>query len=186
PGPLPPRFASAQAFLQDGSILFRSWGGADSWSSVFYLLPPSGERKPVALITTRFWKDSPRLSSDERWVAYQSEESGRSEVYLAAFPGFAEKHRVSISGGCQAQWSKDGKQLYYLSLDGKLMAVDVKRDGALETSVPTILFQTRWQVDPFGSQYCVTGDGKKFIIGEPVEAGRSLTVVINWGAEKKR
>ena len=66
------------------------------------------------------------------------------------------------------------------------MAVDVKRGSGLQTAAPTVLLQTPLQVDPFGSQYCVTGDGKRFIIGEPVEAGRSLTVVINWGAEKKR
>jgi hypothetical protein len=107
-------------------------------------------------------------------------------VYVAAFPSFAEKCRISTGGGCQAQWRKDGKGLFYLSLDGKLMAAGVKRSGGLEAPALRSLLQTKLQVDPFGSQYCVTGNGKKFIIGEPVEAARSLTVVINWTAKKKR
>jgi Tol biopolymer transport system component/DNA-binding winged helix-turn-helix (wHTH) protein len=184
--PLLPRWATAHAWLRDGSILFRSWGGADSWSSVFYLLPPTRERKPAALLTTEFWKDSPRISADGRWVAYQSEESGRSEVYAAAFPSFTGKRRISNRGGCQVRWRKDSKELFYLSLDGKLMSVVFKRGVELESSAPTVLLQTTLQVDPFGSQYCVTSDGKKFIIGEPVETGKSLAVVVNWSAGLKR
>jgi len=182
----PGRFTSVHAWLRDGSILFRYWGDADSWSSIFYLLPPTGEQKPVALLTTGFWTDSPRISSDGRWVAYESEESGRTEVYIAAFPGFTEKRRVSNDGGCQVRWRKDGRELFYLNLDGKLMSVDVRRDARFEISTPRVLFQTPVQVDPFKNQYCVTGDGKKFVIAEPVETGRSLTVVLNWSAGLKR
>ena len=182
----PGRFTSVQAWLRGGSILFRYWGGADSWSSVFYLLPPIGELKPVPLLTTGFWTDSPRISADEHRVAYQSEESGRTEVYIATFPGFTEKRRVSNGGGCQVRWRKDGKELFYLDLDGKLMSVDIRRDGKYEVSAPRALFRTPVQVDPFATQYCVMGDGKKFVIAEPVESNKSLTVVLNWTAGLKR
>jgi hypothetical protein len=119
-------------WLKDGSILFLSQGG-----KIFYLLPAmenaapqnSTERKPMPLLETDFDKDRPTISPDGRWVAYNSLESGRWEVYVAAFPGFTDKRQVSSAGGCQPHWRKDGKELFYLALDGKLMTVDVTTDG---------------------------------------------------------
>ena len=84
-------------------------------------------------------------------------------------------------------WRTDGKELFYLSLDGKMMTVDVRGGSRLETGVPRVLFQTPVPVDPWANQYCVTGDGKKFIFLEPVEEGRELFhVVLNWTAGLKR
>jgi hypothetical protein len=116
-------------------------------------------------------------------VAYQSTESGRLEVYVAAFPTFTEKRQVSKDGGREAHWRRDGKELFYLSLDGKVMSVDVKATTELETGAPKMLFQTPMQE----GVYCVTGDGKRFLIAEPVdEASKPLTVVHNWTAGLKR
>ena len=78
----------------------------------------------MPLLTSEFDKDNPRVSPDGHWVAYNSIESGRWEVYVAAFPTFADKRQVSVNGGCQPLWRKDGKELFYLTLEGKLMAVD--------------------------------------------------------------
>jgi len=135
------------------------------------------------LLKNDFVKNLPNVSSDGRWVAYYSEESGPSEIYVAAFPTFKEKRQVSNGGGCQAQWRKDGKELFYLTLDGKMMSVDVRRGAKLETSTPKVLFKASIRVTARGrSQYCVTGDGQRFIFGEQVEAGKSLNVVLNWNA----
>jgi DNA-binding winged helix-turn-helix (wHTH) protein/Tol biopolymer transport system component len=166
----------AQQWLKDGSILFAS-------ANAFYLLRPTGERKPVLLYKTEFSKTAARVSSDERWVAYQSRESGQWEVYVAAFPAFTEKRPVSTGGGRQPLWRKDGKELLYLSPDGKLMSVAVKGGTRLETGVPRVLFQSPVRMDNNGQQYSVTSDGKKFILMEPVEESRKpFTVVLNWSA----
>jgi hypothetical protein len=108
------------------------------------------------------------------------------EIYLAAFPTFTEKRQVSKDGGVEARWRNDGKELFYLSLDGKIMSVDVKTTTELETGTPKMLFQIPMQLDMFGPDYCVTGDGKRFFFGEPVEeASKPLTVVQNWNAGLK-
>jgi len=164
-------------WLPDGSILFEVW--ADT-PGAFYLLPRFGNRKPVLLLKNEFVTNLPKVSSDGRWVAYYSEESGKSEIYVAAFPTFKEKRQVSNGGGCQAQWRKDGKELFYLTLDGKMMSIDVRRGTKLETSTPNVLFQVPFRVTVRGRrEYCVTGDGQRFIFGEPIEAGKSLNIVLN-------
>jgi len=170
-------------WLPDGSILFETWGQnhAD-----FYLLPPSGSRKPVLLIKTEFRKNFPNVSSDGRWVAYQSEESGRSEIYVAAFPTFQEKRQVSKGGGSQAKWRKDGRELFYVTVDGKVMSIDVRGGGKLETGTPKVLFQVPFRLEEQEIEYAVTGDGQRFIFGEPVEASKWLNVVLNWTAGLKR
>jgi serine/threonine protein kinase len=174
-----------QQWLRDGSVLFQTGLGSQS-GTVFYRLPLSGPRKPTLVLKTESSKTSPHVCSDGRWVAYQSDETGQNEVYVGAFPTFMEKRRVSSSGGCQALWRKDGKELFYLGLDGKVMSVDVRTGRRLETDVPKVLFQAPGRVEPGWDQYCVTGDGKKFIFLEPVEASKSLTVVLNWTAGLKR
>ena len=109
----------AQQWLSDGSsILFMNP------QTTLYRLPVSGDVKPQLLHETAFLKDEFRLSPNERWIAYNSRESGRWEVYLASFPSFGGKRQVSNGGGCQPHWRKDGKELFYLDLQGKLMALD--------------------------------------------------------------
>jgi Tol biopolymer transport system component len=170
-------------WLSDGrSIIFIGPNG-----KAFYQLPLTADRKPVPLLTSEFDKDNPHVSPDGRWVAYNSIESGRWEIYVAAFPTFVDKRQVSANGGCQPQWRKDGKELFYLTLEGKLMAVDLKAGKILQTGVPQVLFQTPAIVSPINSQYGVMADGKRFIFREPVgEANAPITVVLNWTAGLKR
>jgi eukaryotic-like serine/threonine-protein kinase len=109
-------------WLNDGSVLFLNWAGR-----IFFQVPLSGDRKPVPLFQTEFPKLSPHVSPDGRWVAYSAADSGRFEVYVAAFPSFREKRQASSGGGCQPLWRKDGKELFYLSLSlDRMMSVDVK------------------------------------------------------------
>jgi hypothetical protein len=169
----------AQQWLKDGSILFAT-------ADAFYLLPTTRERKPVLLYKSEFFKNAARVSSDGRWVAYQSLETGRWEVYIGAFPSFTEKRPVSNGGGRQPLWRKNGKELLYLSPDGKMMSVAVKGGIRLETGVPQVLFQSPVRTDNHGQQYSVAGDGKRFIFMEPVEeSGKPFTVVLNWNAGLK-
>src|ERR1700730_7965623 len=114
-----------QQWLRDGSILLEFFATAGA-PKRFYLRPTSGERKPALLFRGNnkdFREDAPIVSSDQRCAAYQSEESGRIEVYVAAFPTFRDKRRVSDSGAGAPLWRKDGKELFYVTLDGKFMAV---------------------------------------------------------------
>jgi Tol biopolymer transport system component len=141
----------------------------------------------VVLLQSQFEKDGLSVSSDSRWAAYSSLESGRWEVYLAAFPAFTEKRQISNNGGCQPVWRKDGKELFYLAMDGKVMVTEVKSGTTLTSGVPQVLFQSSLQVDPHLHQYNVTGDGKKFIFGERISGGvEQFTVVLNWAAGVKR
>jgi eukaryotic-like serine/threonine-protein kinase len=173
----------SENWLPDGkSIVIIDQGGR-----AFSQVSLSGERKPVALMKSAFGQDEPHVSPDGRWIAYNTTETGRWEVYVATFPGFTGKRQVSSNGGGQALWRKDGKELFYLSLDGKLMAVDVKVGATIETGLPKVLFQTPLVVSPLDDQYCVTADGRRFLIGEPVGvAAKPITVVLNWTAALKR
>ena len=130
--------------------------------------------------------NKPHISPDGRWIAYDSNETGRWEVYVAAFPSFGNKRQVSRAGGGQALWRKNGRELFYLSLDGKLMAADVKASSMLKIGPPKVLFQTPVTVNPTIDQYGVTADGQRFIFGEPLETETPITVVLNWTAGLKR
>jgi Tol biopolymer transport system component/predicted Ser/Thr protein kinase len=165
-------------WLKDGkSILFTD-------GKSFYRLPLEGKREPTTLLESQFANDLPRVSPDERWVAYQSNESGRWEIDLATFPAFADKRQISVNGGCQPIWRKDGKELFFLTPDGKLMAADVK---APHVGVPHALFQIPSTVVPVNVEYAVSGDGKKFLLREPVDDNNdSIGVVLNWAAGLKR
>ncbi len=171
-----------EVWLPDDSILFGNLAG-----KTYYRIPLGGDRKPQVVLQSEFTKDEPSLSPDHKWMSYGSNESGRWEIYVASFPDFANRRQVSSSGGAQAHWRRDGKELFYLSLDGKMMVVDVKTLPAVETGVPKVLFETRLRPNPVLEQYAVTGDGRKFLFTEPLEeAERPMTVILNWTARVPR
>jgi Tol biopolymer transport system component/tRNA A-37 threonylcarbamoyl transferase component Bud32 len=122
------------------------------------------------------------------WVAYTSSESGRLEIYVESFPRGAPKTPISSQGGMQPRWRRDGRELLYMSLDRKLMAVDVAMGPQLRFGVPKQVFQTRLSVGgtytPPVVRYDVTRDGKRFLINsEPEGAEKTsvpITVVLNW------
>ena len=121
-----------------------------------------------------------------------STESGRFEVYIRSFPNPAGKWQISTTGGFQPRWSRDGKELFYIASDQRLMAVTVKGDSAPETGTPTALFETRQaggarQALGFRQQYDVAPDGR-FLINVPVaeEASSPITLVLNWTASSKK
>ncbi len=172
-------YVFASQWLPDGTVLLQG----DRVSQVL----PSGDRKPVLLVNSNIRYELLQASPNGKWVAYDSEESGRKEVYAASFPSFKDKRQVSSGGGCQPEWRKDGKELFYLSLDGRMMSVTLKGDTSMETSAPKALFRASIRVDTINSQYAVSKDGTRFLFGDPVgEENRSITVVLNWRAGLKR
>ena len=148
---------------------------ADLW-----VLPVSGERKPIPFAQTRFSETPGQFSPDGKWIAYASDESGRSEVYVAAFPGPGGKWPVSTNGGSAPRWRADGKELFYVGGDARLMTASVSaRGAAFDVGVIKPLFAVTRGIRSF---YDVMPDGQRFLVNSPVEAAASepITVVLNW------
>ncbi len=124
------------AWSKDDDIIF---GSHNPKGRALYALhlDKEGEGEPKVLLEDSFIIGDFRLSPNEKWVAYRSDESGRVEVYTAAFPDFSNRRQVSRDGGARGRWRGDGKELFFLGLDGKLMSVEVK-EGAILTLAKNI------------------------------------------------
>jgi serine/threonine protein kinase len=156
-----------------------------------WVLPRSGDRKPFAVVQTTFNEMKGRLSPDGKWIAYQSNESGSNQIAVQTFPPSGARWQVSTSGGYQPKWRRDGKELFYVAPDKKLMVVAVKAEGnRFEVGAPQPLFEMRIGKLPLtGSPfYDVTRDGRRFIVSTVVEetAPTPMTVVLNWNAGLKQ
>jgi serine/threonine protein kinase/Tol biopolymer transport system component len=147
-----------------------------------YAIPLFGDRKPFAVVRSPFNKDEPHFSFDGKWLAYASDESGAWQVYVVSFPAGDGKRQISTHGGAEPRWRGDGKELYYLDLDGKMMAVDIGGDTTLEPGIPHELFDTGLFVDPTLDHYAVTPDGGRFLILKLVagSATKPINVILNW------
>ena len=147
-----------------------------------HVLPLFEDRKPIPIAQTPFQEDEPRFSPDGKWLAFNSDESGTHQVYLISLPVTDQKRQISTDGGVQPRWRRDGKELYYLALDGKLMAVDIRVDPKIESGVPRPLFATKLRVDPIRDQFAVTADGQRFLIQVPIAEGSPtpITVAVDW------
>jgi Tol biopolymer transport system component len=151
-----------------------------------WYVPLSGDRKPVSFVETTFLERAGQFSPDGHWVAYHSNESGPYEVYVRSFPGPGGQQQVSTSGGIQPRWSSDGHELYYIALNGTLMAVPITMKGtALEPGTPVALFQTRiWGGGTNatqGQQYDVAPDGRVLInVVTKDAAAAPITLLLNW------
>lgn len=164
----------------DGNFIIYGDGEAKT-SNDLWLLPMTGERKPVPFLRTNFNEVDARFSPDGHWVAYVSDESGRPEVYVRTFHGEAEKRKVSSGGGEQPRFRRDGKELFYLAPDNRLMVVSVKTEGAFEVGSPAALFS----VGDGLRQYEVEASAQRFLVNTGASGSQSLplTVVVNWTAE---
>jgi len=159
-----------------------------------------GDKKPRLVLQGGFNQGSPQISPDGHWMAYASDESGRSEVYVRAFSpdsagnGFVAggKWPISNGSGADPRWRGDGKELYYLTQDAKVMAVEITNTPTLQAGPPKELFHGPPLLFPFGaampSQWGVTADGKRFLF--QVAAGQAapaaVTIVLNWQAALKK
>ena len=135
-----------------------------------FVLPTSGDRKPFPYLQTSAMENGGAFSPNGNWIAYNSDESGRYEVYVESFPTHGGKRQISLAGGSGPRWRADGKELYYYSLDGRLMAVSVKGGGAsLTTGAPTVLFAFRRASATIVPSYAVTRNGQRFLLSAIVE-----------------
>jgi eukaryotic-like serine/threonine-protein kinase len=166
-------------------------------SNDLWVLPLEGEKKPIPFLRTEFNEAHGYFSPDGHWVAYDSDETGREEVYVRPFStdstaeasAAGPKWLISTAGGVEPRWRADGRELYYVALDGKLMAVDVATGQAFQAGVPRALFQTPVAHREFGVIGVpeVTADGKRFLFEVPADqlAQPPFIVVQNWQTELK-
>jgi len=170
---------------QDGKYILYARGipGAqDIWT-----LPLEGDRKPfqVAPTTPGTMRNEPKLSSNGRWVAYLSNESGSGQIYVAAFKGGTGKWQISSNTGIHPLWSRDGKELYYASTGNSVWAVPVKEAaGSLQFGVPREEVSNWSSPDPY---YQLSPDGKKFLLYRvSQQVNESVTVVTNFASALKK
>jgi dipeptidyl aminopeptidase/acylaminoacyl peptidase len=157
--------------------------GVDIWA-----LPLEGDRKPFAVVQTDFNERLAQVSPDGTWIAYQSDKTGRFEIYVQPFPGPAGDSRVSIDGGAQVRWNPNSKELFYIATDDRLMAVPIRfvsNGKAVEPGTPLGLFATNvgsTAINTNRQQYAVSPDGQSFVMNSVLEEASTspITVILNW------
>ncbi len=169
---------------RDGKYLL-VWRNGELW----YVSVPEQEARP--LFQAKWTVRNAQFSPDGKWVAYSSNESGSWEVYVAPFPSGSSKWQISRGGGEEPRWRRDGKELFYLSTDGKMTAVPVKTGDDFEAGAPVTLFQTHLAQPIQGPDvvsYDVTGDGQRFLINTKVDDPNAapLAVIVNWRSQVEK
>jgi serine/threonine-protein kinase len=153
--------------------------------------PEASPRRTEPLVQTTFLEENGELSPDGHWLAYQSNESGRFEVSVRPFPNVDSGYwTISTTGGMMPLWARSGKELYYLTLDGALMAVPVHSTPAFSAGTPTKLFDTRYYATGNARTYDVSRDGQTFLMikaagGDPTSTPTGIVVVLHWVEELK-
>jgi Tol biopolymer transport system component len=182
-----------QDWSPDGKFLLYLMNSNDLSSKMqsdLWMLPMTGDHKPVPFLTTPFREGRGQFSPDGKWVAYTSDESGRNEVYVQRFPVGGLKSAVSSKGGDWVRWRKDGQELFYLAPDRKVMSVVVRDlSSSLEFGTPSALFAIPVTSTAPGNDaayaYDVMPDGRRFLALAPAADADapSMTVIFNWQAE---
>jgi Tol biopolymer transport system component len=171
----------------DGRIIIFTNSGGPTGSDLF-VLPLTGDRKPVPFLKTQFNESDGRFSPDGRWVAYRSNESGTYEIYVAPFPGPGGKRQISTGGGTWPRWRRDGTEIFYVALDNKLMVAAVNGKGSsFEVGTVKPLFDMH-VFNGLRYPYDLTPDGQRFLLSTvPGQASSApITVVVNWLAGLKK
>jgi len=152
--------------------------------------PTSGSGETISLREAAFDQGSARLSPDQRWLAYESNESGEREVYVDTFPSQGPRHQVSTSGGSQPRWRRDGKALFFVTPDRRLMTVAFEGAGTPRLGIPQALFELPIENPTLGfspSSYDVDPSGHKFLVSRKLPTlPEVLTVVTDWQVAAQR
>jgi dipeptidyl aminopeptidase/acylaminoacyl peptidase len=178
-----PRAGRIEDWSRDGRYIIENLADPKTRNDV-WVFPQFGDKKPFPYLDSEYTEGFARLSPSGQWLAYESDESKRFEVYVQTFPEHGGKWQTSTSGGRFPVWSRDGRELYFMAADRKLMAVEVKGEGkSFQAGVPKPLFGVAAV-----AQFDVSKDGR-FLIQVPVEQAATnvpLTVVVNWQAGLKK
>lgn len=173
-----------QDWSRDGRFLLYSEVDVKTGRDLWALAVTGSDHKPIAIANTPSDEQNGQFSPDGRWVAYQSNESGEFQIVVQPFPQAPGKWQVSTAGGSEPRWRADGKELYFLAPDGKIMAASINVQGSrFAAAAPVALFQAS-PVTGLGfnkQEYAVSRDGR-FLINQPVEASTTapITLILNW------
>jgi Tol biopolymer transport system component len=186
---LPTDWSSDGHFIVYHTVTLKTKG--DLW-----ILPVELDRKPIPFQQTEFDEFDGAFSPDGRWIGYTSDETGRLEVYVQSAPGpntqvQRGRWQVSTNGGSRLRWRRDGREAFYVALDGNLMAVPLETEGSFAISAPKKLFHTNIQNPTSYTSspgYAVAADGRRFLMTVPLRerTARPITIVLNWTAALRR
>jgi Tol biopolymer transport system component len=190
PGP----FQFPTDWSKDGRFILFQTSGTDVRSELWVLAVD--QRKPLPLIQTQFSNSAGAFSPDGKWTAFVSDDSGRSEIYVQAFQGegtpkvYGERYLISRGGGFGPRWRGDGRELYFISADNRLMSVSVKGGSVFHSGEPAALFRMpspMYLLPTQSTGFDVFPDGQRFIVAitDPVDV-RPLTMIVNWQAGLSR
>jgi Tol biopolymer transport system component len=172
-----PGVQQPEDITRDGRLLVYG-NNLQTTTPSIWLLPLRGGGEPRPWLQTPFALRNPRFSPDGRWIAYESDESGDWEIYLALTEAGGEKRRISPAGGRLPRWRRDGREMYYVAPDGSLMAVPITLGSRLEAGAPVRLFHVDTAIENFD----VTPDGSRFLVSTPSEPTHEspIRVIVNW------
>ena len=167
---------------RDGSYVAYTGVEESSIDTDIHIIPLSGDGKSRPIVQRASRQDEPHFSHNGKWLAYDSNESGIWQVYVVSVPSGLNRRLISTNGGAQPRWKEDDRELYYLSMDGKMMAVDISAEATIDSGRPKELFNTGLIVDPTNDQYDVTADGECFLILKPTAEAQAtpITIALNW------
>jgi Tol biopolymer transport system component len=166
---------------RDGAYILYSARGKEGGDWNIWALPMSGDRKPIPIVKTQFTENWATFSPDGKYIAYQSNDSGRAEIYVQEFPEARNKWQVSTDGGVEAYWRSDGRELFYRS-GRRIMAVPVQLGASFVAGSPAPVVETRFSASVARGLYRPTPDGQRFLVLAPREQQAELpaSVVLNW------
>jgi serine/threonine-protein kinase len=183
------------AVSPDGTRLLFHWFG-DGVGADVGMLTLDGQADAERLFATAFNERTPEISPDGRWIAYQSDVSGRGEIYVRPFPNVDDgRWQVSASGGMKPLWGPDGRELFYLTNDGILMGVQMQTDPTLVVGRADMVSQTGYFTGGTGRNFDITPDGSRFLmikvaslrdVDDPFEGLTRIQVVENWFEELRQ
>ena len=161
-------------------LLYMTSGGETSWDIWALKLDGSGETFP--LLQSEFIEVRPSFSPDGKWFAYNSNESGRQEVYVRQFPGPGGQWQLSTDGGSEPMWSADGREIFYIDSGRNLVSVPVTTGTTFEAGLPELIFDPPIFPVTQRERYVVTRDGQQFLMLSTTSgiSVRPTTVVLNW------
>ena len=172
------------SFSSDGKLLAFSDFSPASGYDVYVI--DLNDRKPKPFLQTPRNEAVPLISPDGHWLAYNSDESGRYEIYVVPYPGPGGKWQVSTEGGREPAWNRNGRELFYRDGD-RMMAVEISTQSGFSAGAPKVLFQGNYQALAASTpNYDVSADGQRFLMLQATEQQAQINVVLNWFEELKQ
>ncbi len=158
--------------------------GKRGWDTWTYSV---ADKRSTPFLQSQFNEFWPHFSPDGKWLVYQSDESGKVQIYVQPFPATGGKWQVSTDGGTRPRWSSKGNEIFYVLGSGKIMVAEVRTSGTFEAGIPKPLFDMRPKGGP-DQRYTVTPDASRFVINNSVkdEVKAPITLVQNWAAGRPR